>query len=600
MTEPGVDPVLEAAREACAAGLCIVPPAEDGTKRPFPDSTGRWDSFKTRRPSREELRGWYPGRTGLGVIAGAVSGRTECWDFDELPTYEAFVTAARELGLEEVVQRIEAGYCDDTPGDGVRWLVHYDEAVEREPGGRVVLARRPGRDAEPKVVTLIELPAFNIVAPTNGHVHPSGRPYVRRSGGFGTISSYTSAERGAMIALARSFDAMPEATVVREPSADRGSGGTRPGDVWATRTSWSDILGPHGWTKVFTRGKTTYWRRPEKAHGWSATTGHTAADTLAVFSTSTVFDEVTSTKKTYSKFAAFAELEHRGDFSAAAKALAAQGYGEPARAPEAERPSKPAYTGPSLTLDAVLDAFRGWLHLPDEIPVYAVLGAVAANLLPGDPVWLGIVAPPSSAKTEILNGLALLPDVYPTATLTPAALLSGTPKKQRSKQARGGLLREIGEFGIILMKDFGSVLSMRAESKAEVLAALREVYDGSWTRHLGTEGGTSYSWAGKVGLVFGVTPAIDSHHGVIGAMGERFCVVRMSASGAPQLGRALEHAGQGAGTMRRELAEAVAGLFAGQRREPRQLAPTERDQLISMATTAVRIRSTVERDRRSM
>jgi hypothetical protein len=62
------------------------------------------------------------------------------------------------------------------------------------------------------------------------------------------------------------------------------------------------------------------------------------------------------------------------------------------------------------------------------IPVYSVLGAVAANLLPGDPVWLGLVAPPSSAKTEILNSLSSLTYAVPAATLTPAGLLSGTPK----------------------------------------------------------------------------------------------------------------------------------------------------------------------------
>jgi hypothetical protein len=115
--------------------------------------------------------------------------------------------------------------------------------------------------------------------------------------------------------------------------------------------------------------------------------------------------------------------------------------------------------------------FDRWLILADHTPVYAALGTVAANLLPGDPIWLGLIAPPSSAKTEILNSTSRLPYVVPAATLTPASLLSGTPKKQYQKGAKGGLLRQIGEFGILMLKDFGSILSMRPDAKSEVLAA---------------------------------------------------------------------------------------------------------------------------------
>src|SRR5262249_55201262 len=59
-------------------------------------------------------------------------------------------------------------------------------------------------------------------------------------------------------------------------------------------------------------------------------------------------------------------------------------------------------------LEAVITSVNKWLRLKDVTPVYVVLGAVAANLLPGDPVWLGLIAPPSSAKTEILNSVSRL------------------------------------------------------------------------------------------------------------------------------------------------------------------------------------------------
>jgi hypothetical protein len=194
-----------------------------------------------------------------------------------------------------------------------------------------------------------------------------------------------------------------------------------------------------------------------------------------------------------------------------------------------------------------------------------VLGTVAANLLPGDPVWLGLIGPPSSAKTEILNSTLMLPDVVQAATVTPASLLSGTPKKQFDKSAKGGLLRRIGDFGIIVLKDFGSILSMRPDAKAETLAALREVYDGSWTRHLGTDGGKMLSWQGKVGLLFGATGVIDAHYSVIGAMGDRFLFNRLAPLSEGQFKRALKHQGAATKRMRTELAEAVASLFAARR-----------------------------------
>ena len=76
-------------------------------------------------------------------------------------------------------------------------------------------------------------------------------------------------------------------------------------------------------------------------------------------------------------------------------------------------------------IEETLQTFERWLHLPNRTPVYAMLGTVAANLLPGDPVWLGLVAPPSSAKTELLNALTGLPFVVSASTLTLAELAVG-------------------------------------------------------------------------------------------------------------------------------------------------------------------------------
>lgn len=252
---------------------------------------------------------------------------------------------------------------------------------------------------------------------------------------------------------------------------------------------------------------------------------------------------------------------------------------------------------PATALEECRRAFDRWLHTRDHRVLHAVLGAYVANHLEGDPVWLLVVGPPSSSKTEHLNPLAGRPDVHPAATLTEAALLSGTPKRE-AKGARGGLLRVIGDYGILLLKDFTSVLAQNKDTRAQVLGALREIYDGAWTRHVGTDGGRTLDWTGKVGLIGGCTPAIDQHHAVLSALGDRFILLRLPEVDPDELTRtALRHLGKEA-TMRAELAKAAAAVIeaADLDRATRTLAAEEEDTLRDRAIFAVRARSAVTRD----
>jgi hypothetical protein len=252
---------------------------------------------------------------------------------------------------------------------------------------------------------------------------------------------------------------------------------------------------------------------------------------------------------------------------------------------------------PPITLPEVVEVFERWLYLPDTVPLYATLGTAAAMLLPGDPVWLLVVGPPGDGKTELVNATTRLPKTHLAATLTEAALLSGTALKERAKGAKGGLLRSIGDEGSLVLKDFGSVLSMNRDSRASLLAALREVYDGSWTRHVGVDGGTMLHWQGRLGLLAGCTQMIDRHHAAMGALGERFVLLRTREVDCDQQARrALAHSGK-EGRMRAELQRAVSGLLGnGLPNQPRDISPEEVDGLIQLATLVVRCRSAIERD----
>lgn len=113
--------------------------------------------------------------------------------------------------------------------------------------------------------------------------------------------------------------------VVGTPVA-RPAGAVSPLDDYSARTSWADILVPAGWHQHYEQDGVTYWTRPGKSTGTSASTNALGTDRLHVFTTSATPLEG---NESYSKGGAYAALYHGGDHSAAASELAAAGYGTP-------------------------------------------------------------------------------------------------------------------------------------------------------------------------------------------------------------------------------------------------------------------------------
>ena len=189
-------------------------------------------------------------------------------------------------------------------------------------------------------------------------------------------------------------------------------------------------------------------------------------------------------------------------------------------------------------------------------------------------------------------------DVVLESSITgPAALLSGTGKKERAKDATGGLLRKLPEGGgVLLLKDFTSIIDMHRDARAEVLAALREVYDGRWDRSVGAEGGRTLTWTGHCGLVAGCTTAIDSAHSVMSVMGTRFMLVRLQGD-HDIAASAFDHVGAGT-PMRDELRAAVRRAARASPRAPFDKAEA-RTRIIALAKYVALARSPVDRDSRA-
>src|SRR5881394_991890 len=118
---------METALAAHAAGLAVVPPRQDGSKRPIGDSWQRWQA---ERPSPEQIQRWYDGGvslSGLGSVCGHVSNNLELFEFDERSAYYQFTATARAIGLGDLVEQIEAGYLEESPSGGIHWLMRCDE-----------------------------------------------------------------------------------------------------------------------------------------------------------------------------------------------------------------------------------------------------------------------------------------------------------------------------------------------------------------------------------------------------------------------------------------------------------------------------------------
>ena len=342
----------QAALEAFAAGLSVLPPKENGSKAP----DGQWNQYQSERASIETIHLWYgtegaPKRSGCGLVCGKVSGNLECFEFDAGGRlYEHYKATARALGHGDLIDRLETGYLERSPSGGYHWLYRCSTI-----SGNTKLA--VSEDGQSLIETRGE-GGYIIVAPSNGKVHQTGGAYTLLSGGFSTIPEITPEERLTLWDLARMLG---EAQVdSSDPWTMRveSIGNTAPWDEYNARTNWRDLLTEHGWTYCYTHDGTQYWRRPGKDHSHSATVNHGGTDRLKCFSSSAEFD----TNGTYSRFGAYAVWEHGGDWKSAIKALKREIKDQKAR-------PKPPPPGTSLVvrLDQIDPKDVRWLW-PGRIP----------------------------------------------------------------------------------------------------------------------------------------------------------------------------------------------------------------------------------------
>lgn len=266
----------------------------------------------------------------------------------------------------------------------------------------------------------------------------------------------------------------------------------------------------------------------------------------------------------------------------------------PARAP---RPPVEA-----ITLEQADDVFSAWLGQEYDLDaLHFSLALVAVERLDGDAPWGLVLSGSGNAKTETVSAAEGAGAHVTSSISSEGALLSATSRSERAADATGGLLRKIGNTGILVIKDVTTILSMNNDTRLSVLGALREVADGFYERNVGTDGGRSLTWRGRIVVIGAVTTAWDTHHGVIAAMGERFLVLRVDSSklkGRLASGRqSLANIGS-EDQMRLDLRAAFGGVIAGMNTAGAHLTETESETLLTLANIVSAARTGVERDRR--
>jgi hypothetical protein len=255
-------------------------------------------------------------------------------------------------------------------------------------------------------------------------------------------------------------------------------------------------------------------------------------------------------------------------------------------------------------LDQVMTSIRRYLDVAQGEEAFllaALVAAVSKQLTDEEPVWLMLVGPPSSGKSEAIR---LLDETAHRRVdeLTRAGLLSwsvGGGKKTK----RAGILTRVPPHALITVSDFSTVITASdREGRARMFGMLRVVYDGHVYRGIagepaGADEGGELEWSGHLTLIAAATPAIDAHTSFEGALGERWLTLRLPESDAQRaIARAryvVDRRDLGA---HREIAQRLACelILEARRRIPAALPPAFVDRLVNLAVFVAHARTGVQ------
>jgi hypothetical protein len=287
-----------AAKTLLRAGFSILPC--DGNKKPLVRS---WKPYQAKPMTEVEAERCFNNGARLAIIGGAVSGNAECLDIDDPAVYTPLIDMLdmQRPGLAGKLLRRK------TPSGGYHIVYRSEKPV----AGNLKLASTAA--GEVRIETRGEGGYF---------LSPPSQGYQVLSGSLTSCPVLTPDEIEIIHSTARSFDEQHLAQHQQRTATPQKKYDDAPGKAFNDSHSIVDLLKKYGWREAGRTGAGQAWTRPGKDKGISAVL--MGSGNLYVFSSNAAPFEP---QQSYSPFAIYTMYEHGGDFSAAARQLAREGYG---------------------------------------------------------------------------------------------------------------------------------------------------------------------------------------------------------------------------------------------------------------------------------
>lgn len=295
--------IRDAAYRYIDAGYRVLP-ADARLKFP---TLASYKQYRNKPPTEKQNETWFSSANAVCILTGEVSGSLEVLDFDQGGrAFDAWCDLVEEhdprLLQRLVVQKSQSGG---------RHVFFRNELLTPK---SEVHARTVTPDVKDKTVLIETLGEGSLVMcdPSPG--------YVVLKGELTNLPVMSIDERAILVNAAIAFNEV-SCSVDNASTTRTASDGSKPGDDFSQRGDVAAILTKHGW-RLLHDGNNQQWCRPGKSAGCSATLKE---GVFYVFSSNAAPFEP---NKPYSPFAVYALLEHGGDFSAATRQLASEGFGK--------------------------------------------------------------------------------------------------------------------------------------------------------------------------------------------------------------------------------------------------------------------------------